>query len=124
MSSSLGAVGASFGAERFRLDRSDMLAEVQKPTSASSQTFTCSNPRDCRKMAASPNASILQFEGCNFLRQRLVLATLSGRPVRIRHIRKDSSEPGLKGECFSHYLIMCPAYIQVAPGPSFIYHGN
>lgn len=39
----------------------------------------------------------LTYEGCNFFRQRLVLATLSSRPVRINGIRADSDEPGLKG---------------------------
>lgn len=39
----------------------------------------------------------LTYEGCNFFRQRLVLATLSSRPVRINGIRVDSDEPGLKG---------------------------
>ena len=52
-------------------------------------------------MAASDHTAVVHFEGCNFLRQRLVLATLSGRPVRIRGIREDSAEPGLKGECFN-----------------------
>ncbi|KRZ10178.1 putative RNA 3'-terminal phosphate cyclase-like protein [Trichinella zimbabwensis] len=39
--------------------------------------------------------SVLQYEGCNFLRQRLVLATLSGRPVRIVNIRPDDVSPGV-----------------------------
>lgn len=39
----------------------------------------------------------LTYEGCNFFRQRLVLATLSSRPVRINGIRADCDEPGLKG---------------------------
>ena len=40
----------------------------------------------------------LSYEGCNYLRQRLVLATLSSRPVKITTIRADSDEPGLKGK--------------------------
>jgi len=40
---------------------------------------------------------VLTYEGCNFLRQRLVLATLSSRPVRITKLREDADEPGLKG---------------------------
>lgn len=40
---------------------------------------------------------LLNFEGCNFLRQRLVLATLSCRPVKITKIREEADEPGLKG---------------------------
>ena len=47
---------------------------------------------------STASQSVLLFEGCNFLRQRLVLSTLSGRSVRIIHIREDSDEPGLNGE--------------------------
>lgn len=39
---------------------------------------------------------MLTYEGCNFFRQRLVLATLSSRPIRIIRIRQDSDEPGIK----------------------------
>jgi hypothetical protein len=39
---------------------------------------------------------ILKYEGCNFFRQRLVLATLSSRPVQISEIRSDADEPGLR----------------------------
>ena len=42
--------------------------------------------------------SLLTFEGCNFFRQRLVLSTLSCRPVRIIKIRKDDEDPGIKGK--------------------------
>ena len=41
---------------------------------------------------------ILKYEGCNFFRQRLVLATLSSRPVQISEIRSDADEPGLRGK--------------------------
>ena len=41
---------------------------------------------------------VLTYEGCNFLRQRLVLSTLSSRPVRITNIREDADEPGLRGQ--------------------------
>ena len=41
---------------------------------------------------------VLKYEGCNFFRQRLVLATLSSRPVQISEIRADANEPGLKGK--------------------------
>ena len=46
-------------------------------------------------------AADLSFEGCNFLRQRLVLATLSGKSVKIRNIRATDDDPGLKGMSFS-----------------------
>ena len=43
-------------------------------------------------------SQVLKYEGCNFLRQRLVLSTLSSRPVRITNIREDADEPGLRGQ--------------------------
>ena len=49
------------------------------------------------KMATSSN--MLCFEGCNFFRQRLILATLSGRSVKIKKIRYKDDDPGLKGKC-------------------------
>uniref|UniRef100_A0AAR2J697 RNA 3'-terminal phosphate cyclase-like protein n=1 Tax=Pygocentrus nattereri TaxID=42514 RepID=A0AAR2J697_PYGNA len=36
------------------------------------------------------------YYGCNFLRQRLVLSTLSGKRVKIRNIRSRDDEPGLR----------------------------
>uniref|UniRef100_A0A8C5KTE4 RNA 3'-terminal phosphate cyclase-like protein n=1 Tax=Jaculus jaculus TaxID=51337 RepID=A0A8C5KTE4_JACJA len=42
-------------------------------------------------------AQSLSYSGCNFLRQRLVLSTLSRRPVRIRKIRARDDNPGLRG---------------------------
>uniref|UniRef100_A0A8C7WYI1 RNA 3'-terminal phosphate cyclase-like protein n=1 Tax=Oryzias sinensis TaxID=183150 RepID=A0A8C7WYI1_9TELE len=38
----------------------------------------------------------LSYEGCNFLRQRLVLSTLSGKRVRIKNIRSKEDDPGLR----------------------------
>ncbi|XP_071494989.1 RNA 3'-terminal phosphate cyclase-like protein [Diadema antillarum] len=40
--------------------------------------------------------SVLRYEGCNFFRQRLVLSTLSGKPVCISKIRHKDDDPGLK----------------------------
>ena len=42
-------------------------------------------------------AADLTYEGCNFFRQRLVLATLSGKSVKIKNIRAVEDDPGLKG---------------------------
>ena len=42
-------------------------------------------------------AMCLRYEGCNFLRQRLVLATLSQKSIVISDIRADEEAPGLKG---------------------------
>ncbi|CAL8278016.1 unnamed protein product [Merluccius merluccius] len=38
----------------------------------------------------------LEYEGCNFLRQRLVLSTLSGKRVRVRNIRSRDDSPGVR----------------------------
>lgn len=38
----------------------------------------------------------MKFKGCNNFRQRLVCATLSGRPLLITHIRSEEEEPGLR----------------------------
>uniref|UniRef100_H3D6Q6 RNA terminal phosphate cyclase-like 1 n=1 Tax=Tetraodon nigroviridis TaxID=99883 RepID=H3D6Q6_TETNG len=38
----------------------------------------------------------LVYDGCNFFRQRLVLATLSGKRVRIQGIRATDDDPGLR----------------------------
>jgi len=43
------------------------------------------------------NSPHLKYEGCNFFRQRLVLATLSCRPVTISNIRSKEHDPGIKG---------------------------
>ncbi|KAK8377365.1 hypothetical protein O3P69_013774 [Scylla paramamosain] len=39
---------------------------------------------------------VLTYEGSKCLRQRLILSTLSGKPVRIRNIRAKADDPGLK----------------------------
>lgn len=43
-------------------------------------------------------AADLTYEGCNFFRLRLVLATLSGKSVKIQNIRANEDDPGLKGQ--------------------------
>lgn len=50
--------------------------------------------------------SALEYEGCNFLRQRLVLSTISGRPIRIRNIRSHEENPGVQDfeACFIRLL--------------------
>lgn len=42
------------------------------------------------------DSNLLQFHGSNFLKQRLILSTISGKPIQIVNIRKDDFEPGLK----------------------------
>ena len=39
--------------------------------------------------------SLLEYEGCNFLRQRLLLSTLSGVPIKITNIRCRGENPGM-----------------------------
>ncbi|KAI8812422.1 RNA 3'-terminal phosphate cyclase/enolpyruvate transferase [Cladochytrium replicatum] len=41
-------------------------------------------------------AKIMRFEGHNHFRQRLILATLSGKPIRIDKIRSEEEEMGLR----------------------------
>ncbi|CAG8455460.1 7422_t:CDS:2 [Cetraspora pellucida] len=41
-------------------------------------------------------SKILKFSGHNYFRQRLILAILSGKPVKIDKIRSNDSDPGLK----------------------------
>lgn len=52
---------------------------------------------------SSSRSSLLRYEGCNFLRQRLVLATLSNRSIEILKIREDEEEPGLRGNKIINY---------------------
>eukprot|EP00794_Sanderia_malayensis_P008069 gene8069-8932_t len=40
---------------------------------------------------------VLHYQGCNFLRQRIILSTLSGRAVRITNIRTEEDDPGIRG---------------------------
>lgn len=49
----------------------------------------------------------LNFEGCNYFRQRLVLSTLSSKPVRITKIREHSNEPGLRGSICKGVAKLC-----------------
>eukprot|EP00933_Yihiella_yeosuensis_P080122 TRINITY_DN93538_c0_g1_i1.p1 TRINITY_DN93538_c0_g1~~TRINITY_DN93538_c0_g1_i1.p1 ORF type:complete len:381 (+),score=47.56 TRINITY_DN93538_c0_g1_i1:67-1209(+) len=44
-------------------------------------------------MAGTP---ALKYQGSNFLRQRLILSTVSGRPVVITNIRAKDEEPGMR----------------------------
>lgn len=45
---------------------------------------------------SSDTSRLLRFRGHAYFRQRLVLATLASRPVRIDQIRPDDEEPGLR----------------------------
>ena len=62
-------------------------ATTQKSSSSSSAAFLS---------AVKSSGSVLEFEGCNFLRCRMVLATLSGTTIKIRNIRGREENPGLR----------------------------
>lgn len=47
-------------------------------------------------MPAEKKNNVLTYEGCNYLRYRLLLSTLSGKPVRITNIRVKDDDPGVK----------------------------
>lgn len=40
--------------------------------------------------------NLLKFQGSNFLKQRLILSMLSGKPVQIVDIRSNDDAPGLR----------------------------
>ncbi|XP_031842240.1 RNA terminal phosphate cyclase 1 [Nomia melanderi] len=47
-------------------------------------------------MPAKVKNKILTYEGCNYIRYRLLLSTLSGKPVRITDIRIKDDDPGVR----------------------------
>ena len=47
-------------------------------------------------MNSNKSSSVLDYEGCNFMRLRMVLSTLSGRTLRVSNIRAKDTSPGLK----------------------------
>lgn len=55
-------------------------------------------------------AADLTYEGCNFFRQRLLLATLSGKSVKIKNIRAVEDDPGLKGASIIELFIENTAF--------------
>lgn len=65
---------------------------------ASQKFLHPSRPRLGQGAHMATQAHSLSYVGCNFLRQRLVLSTLSGRPVKIRKIRARDDNPGLRGD--------------------------
>lgn len=40
---------------------------------------------------------MLEFSGPELFRQRIILSCISGKPVKISHIRSTEENPGLKG---------------------------
>lgn len=45
-------------------------------------------------------SKVLKYEGHNYFRQRLVLATLSGKVLKIDKIRSNDANPGLRGKFY------------------------
>ncbi|CAH1366757.1 unnamed protein product [Tenebrio molitor] len=45
---------------------------------------------------ATHKGNVLCYKGSNFFRQRMVLSVLSGKPIRVTHIRALDDEPGLR----------------------------
>ena len=63
------------------------------------------HPRAFFNMAAD-----LIYEGSYFFRQRLVLATHSGKLVKIKNIRAFEDDPGLKGASIIELIIEITAF--------------
>lgn len=53
------------------------------------------------KVTMAHSGSLIQFSGHQYLRNRLVLSILSGKPVRVDKIRSEDKNPGLRGELLS-----------------------
>lgn len=51
----------------------------------------------CTRPSMAHSGQVSSFSGHQYLRQRLVLSVLSGKPVRIDKIRSDDKNPGLQG---------------------------
>ena len=47
-------------------------------------------------MGNRKKSHLLEYDGCNYMRLRLVLATLSGKSLKINNIRAKDTSPGLK----------------------------
>lgn len=45
--------------------------------------------------------ALVELEGSNYFRQRLVFSVLSGKPVKISSIRSQEENPGLHCTCLS-----------------------
>ena len=55
-------------------------------------------------------AADLTYEGSNFFRQRLVLATHSGKSMKIKNIRAVEDDPGLKSASIIELIIEITAF--------------
>eukprot|EP01091_Cochliopodium_minus_P015712 TRINITY_DN5676_c0_g1_i1.p1 TRINITY_DN5676_c0_g1~~TRINITY_DN5676_c0_g1_i1.p1 ORF type:complete len:419 (-),score=89.89 TRINITY_DN5676_c0_g1_i1:28-1245(-) len=48
------------------------------------------------EIVMKPELGCITFKGCSHFRQRIVCATLSGKPIKITEIRAKSEEPGIR----------------------------
>ena len=48
----------------------------------------------------------LQFDGCAYFRQRLALSTLSCTPIKVKNIRSQENQPGLRGTKILFHLFI------------------
>lgn len=46
----------------------------------------------------------LDYEGCNYFRQRIIIATLNNRPVKIKKVRDKDVDPGVKGRNLRNFI--------------------
>lgn len=54
-------------------------------------------------MPSKLKLNALSYRGCNYMKYRLLLSTLSGKPVTITNIRLNADEPGAKGKAYIIY---------------------
>lgn len=64
--------------------------------SATPKRSAAKRPKTLLETMTLPS-SLIQFSGHHYIRHRLVLSILSGKPIRIDKIRPDDKNPGLRG---------------------------
>ena len=52
----------------------------------------------------------LQFDGCAYFRQRLAVSTLSCTPIKIKNIRSQENQPGLRGKTIPRRIFPTPSF--------------
>jgi hypothetical protein len=103
--------GASSGpAAAAQTTRKQSLGEAEAAAAASASAAAAAGASSAAAAADVPMSSIvvlpqsssrveyLRFSGSKMFRERLVCATLAGRPVRIDEIRAMDERPGIRGQ--------------------------
>lgn len=76
--------------------------------------------------AISIENNLLTYRGSNFLKQRLILSSLSGKPIRIVDIRNLDAEPGLRGYEISLIRLLDKvsngSQIEISPTGTSVYY--